>query len=630
MRRAAAVLAPLLVLICAALASTACPARPPAPQARLNLVVVTVDSLRADHLGCAGFAGAQTPAIDALAARGARFTSAWTPVPEATPAAASIMTGLYPAAHGLRSAYPSPFGARTQLADAATTLAETLKAQGYATGASVAALLMHERHGLAQGFDAYLTSFADAPRPSQILEAGYPAQRVVDAALEYLEGAKGGPFFLWVNFQDPHFFYAPPEPFATRFAGALYDGEIAYVDRELGRLLERMKGWGLEERTVVVLAGTNGEGLGDRGELYHGVTLQAATTRVPLIIAAPGASGLKAGSRIDATASLIDVAPTALALLGLPAMMGIDGVSLASGRAPERTIYLEASLGESLMGWPRARGAVDATLKLAVMGGAVALYDIQADPAEANDLAASRPADASRLRALVDAREREAAPVLEPAAVALIREAGFREAAAHRDTPGGDQISIANNALKGDRSLRRRQLQAAWLLFESVLKEDRDNYIGLLNSALLSGSRRDNAGARRMLERAQALYPGASEVYHQLGHLTMAEQAAQGAGASRDSDAAQRLFEVASVLDPGNEEAHYDAACGYSVRGDTERALEALQRAVTAGFRDFKWMAGDGDLDPIRSDPRFNTITGGKAAKASAEPTPSAPAAAPR
>lgn len=562
----------------------ACPGGGTKAPDRLNLLLVTVDSLRADRLGFSGHAAAQTPTMDALAARGVRFTSAWTPVPEATPAAASIMTGQYPPAHGLRSAFPSPAGARTELAATATTLAESLKSQGYATGASVGALLLHEKYGLAQGFDRYLTSFSDAARPSLIPEAGYPAQRVVDAALEYLEGAKSGPFFLWINFQDPHFFYAPPEPFASRFSATPYDGEIAYVDRELGRLLERLKGWGLQERTVVVLAGTNGEGLGDEGEEYHGVALQAATMRVPLIIVAPGRAGLMQGSSIDSDASLVDITPTVLDLLGLPALMGIDGVSLASGRTPERKLYMESSLGVSLMGWPGARGAVASGL-------------IQVTPGV----------------------DQPGAAAMDPATAALIEAAGFPSRAAQRRPVGRDQLlSVANDALKGDRSLRRRQLQAAWLLFEGVLREDPDNYIGLLDTALLSGSRGDRVEARRRLERARDLYPMAAEVYHQMGHLTMAEQPERG------SDTAARLFEIACKLDPLNEEALYDAACAYSVRGDGDRALAALERAIAAGFRDFKWMAGDSDLDSIRSNPRFDIITGGKARKEAPTAAPAA------
>ncbi|HET6373811.1 MAG TPA: sulfatase, partial [Candidatus Polarisedimenticolia bacterium] len=214
-----------------------------------NILLITVDSLRADHLGFAGFSGAQTPAMDQLAASGAFFTRAFTPSPEAAPALMSLHTGQYPASHGVWT------GDTGALAETAVTLAEVLKTKGYRTHACASSIQLHPKFGLGQGFDAYTLAFADAPRPSAAVETGMIASKVADRALEFLETAREGTFFLWINFYDPHYFYAPPEPFESSFKDRLYDGEIAFVDRELGRILAKLKDYGLDRRTIVVLAG---------------------------------------------------------------------------------------------------------------------------------------------------------------------------------------------------------------------------------------------------------------------------------------------------------------------------------------------------------------------------------------
>jgi arylsulfatase A-like enzyme len=593
------------------LCSCSTPERP--SDARPNVLLITVDSLRADRLGFSGYTPAETPNMDALAARGAVFTRALTPAPEAPPALASLLTGQYPATHGLRTGESIP------LPEGAVTLAEMMKSSGYTTAAFVASLLLHPRFGLNQGFDTYGASFAEVPRVNLGPDKGFVAEKVVDLALEFLQRARRQRFFLWINFYDPHYTYAPPEPFATRFSADLYNGEVSLVDRELGRILSKLRDYQIEGQTIVVLAGSNGEGLGDHGEAYHGVTLQEATTRVPLVIVAPPYAG---GSRISTPVSLVDVAPTLLDLLGLPPLEGAEGASLARPAAlpPEdRPLYLETRLPERLFGWKPLTGVVSGSWKY-VAGTRGELYDLSSDPRESRDLSSLRPEVKVRLSELVASYAARgggggAAPGEEIRA--RIRELGYSDKAAPRpERDPRDMVSVANDALKADRTARGRQREAASFLFEGVLGQDPDNYLALLDTALLAGTERRFADRRRMLEHTQKLYPEASEVYHHLGHVATED------ARTKDMVRATKLMAIAVDLDPLNAEAFYDLACFLALGGRQAEALDLLQKAVKAGFRDFEWMSLDTELDSLRSDPRFDTITEGRARKPKAEASP--------
>ena len=510
---------PLLILLLAGAAAFAagCPSsRPP----RANLLLITVDSLRADRVGYAGHAGAKTPAIDGLAARGTTFTMAFSPAPEAVPSLASLHTGRYPSSHGLLTERDGA------LPEDAETLAESLAREGYRTGAVAGAITLHEKYGLDQGFSSYEADFSETPRPSVIPDAGFTANRVADFALGFLESARHEPFFLWVNFHDPHYFYRPPEPWLTDFADHPYDGEVAFVDSHIARILAKLRDYGIEETTIVVLAGTNGEGLGDDSEEYHGTTLSAATTRVPLVIVAPP---FAAAARNETPVSLVDIASTAAALLGTQAPAGAEGVSLLSPPDASRAIFLEAWMPARLFGWAPLRGVVSGSWKY-VEGSRGELYDLATE--STGPVAPSGP--------LAEVRDRLAAELARRAPQA----ATAARAASQREPPEGeadradlaalglsaavpregsidprDQVVAANDALRGMRSAWRQRLAAAEEMFAAVLARDPENYTALLDTAMLKIARSDVEGAKRGLEKTQALHPGAAEVYHQLGHL---------------------------------------------------------------------------------------------------------------
>src|SRR5437867_1078941 len=286
----------------------------PAPS-ELNLVVVTLDTTRADRLGCYGFRGIETPNIDGLARDGVLFEHATATVPLTFPSHSSIFTGLIPPHHGVRD------NGGYFLDDAKVTLAERLHDAGYATGAFIGAWVLESKWGLAQGFDEYSDRF-DLSK-YKVVSLGTvqkPGDEVMDSALAWLEKTKAKKFFAWVHLYDPHTPYEPPEPFASRYRGQPYLGEIAYTDKVVGRLLDWLGGSGLLGRTLLVVTGDHGESIGDHGESTHAYFIYDSTTHVPLIVRTPW--GLRGRRALQA--SSVDIVPTVLDLLGLPPAEGID------------------------------------------------------------------------------------------------------------------------------------------------------------------------------------------------------------------------------------------------------------------------------------------------------------------
>ena len=368
--------------------------RRPAP-AGLNVVVVTLDTLRADRLGCYGFRRVETPNIDAVAAEGVLFEQATSTVPLTLPSHASIFTGLIPPNHGVRDNGGFFVEQKT------TTLAERLKEAGYTTGAFVGAWVLDSRWGLDQGFDHYSDRF-DLSK-YKVVNLGTVQKKgdeVMDLALEWLEGVKARKFFAWVHLYDPHTPYEPPEPFASRYPGQKYLGEIAYTDHVVGRLLSWLKGSGLWDRTILVLLSDHGESLGEHGENTHTFFVYDATQHVPLVVRTPW--GDRGRSR--AQVSTVDVMPTVLDLAGLPPQPGIDGRSLArlvlhpEADAPG-VAYSETYFPRFHYGWQHLRSMRDGKWKY-IEAPTPELYDVQADPGETRNVykAHSRRAEDLRLR----------------------------------------------------------------------------------------------------------------------------------------------------------------------------------------------------------------------------------------
>lgn len=367
-----------------------------------NLLLVTLDTVRADRLGCTGRSRAMTPVIDRLAARGTLLPRVSAPTPVTLPSHATILTGSYPPGHGVRSN-----GVFT-LAEDRHTLAEMLGAAGYRTGAFVSAFVLDRRFGLDQGFENYDDQM---PERDPLARFGYLAERQAEETcrplIRWLE--EGGddaqrPFFAWLHLFDPHQDYLPPEPFAGHFEQDLYDGEIAYADHQLGLVLARLRRLGLADETLVVVTADHGQSLGEHGEETHGLFIYESATQVPLVLHLPGT--VPRGRLALNTVHLADLVPTLLDLLGLheaempvaDLLDQIQGRSLAplvlgeTDSAIASRLYLETWHPRYNYGWSELSAIVSNGQKY-IKAPIPELYDLEADPAELDNLLLKPGAD---------------------------------------------------------------------------------------------------------------------------------------------------------------------------------------------------------------------------------------------
>ncbi len=392
-----------LVLVGLGLASLHRP-RPP------NLLLITLDTVRADRIGAYGGRVAATPTLDALARDGIRFEHAFTPVPLTLPAHATLLTGLQPPGHGL-----TDNGMRATRFPVAT-LAERLRAEGYDTAAFVAAFVLHSVHGLDRGFALYDDGPDAAGDVFSQFRATAPAEERVGALIAWLQRPRDRPFFAWLHLFDPHAPYQPPAGFAARYASHPYEGEIAYVDSQLGRITAWLERSGVMQDTLIVVTADHGEGLGEHGEQTHGIFLYDSTLRIPLILHWRGRIAPSVETR---PAALVDVMPTVLGLFDLPqeaVRHGVDLLSAEPGDAPWRFVaYSEYPRRQ--YGWAPLAALREEHLKY-IEAPQPELYDLSRDPAELVNLVSVAPHDAAiRLADQLDLATAELAAVAEAGAV---------------------------------------------------------------------------------------------------------------------------------------------------------------------------------------------------------------------
>lgn len=473
---------------------------------RLNIVLLTIDSLRADHLGCYGYSRPTSPFLDRLARQGILFEHAYASSSMTAPSHASLFTGLYPPQHGVRvNAYQRvPLDVRT--------LAERLHDAGYRTGAFVSSIVLARTHQLDQGFDVY--DDRTIPVRHSRAQARRPGALTVDAAARWLDDVPAGaPFFLWVHLYDAHAPYAPPETPDPRFAGDPYAQQVAVLDGLVGRLLDhpRIRG---DDRLVVALLADHGESLGEHGEQEHGLLAYDATLRIPWIVRAPG---VRPGTRIGGWASQVDVLPTVLDLLGLPAEPALRGADLApllagGGRIEPRALYAEELTPFYSFGWARLRAVRSGPWKLLESAGERELYDLDADPGETRDLAAVEPAKtkelADALGSLGTALDRQAEhpESVTPDAKTTERLAslGYVGAAAlsPRDDAGRPAprrvVTVRDDIVRAGGLLYAHRPDDAVTVLRAVLDRDPTNFtaLGLLVNALVATAKLDEAVAQ--------------------------------------------------------------------------------------------------------------------------------------
>jgi len=550
----------------------------PAPS-RTSLLVVTIDTLRADHVGAYGYAPARTPVIDGLARRGVRFAQAFSHVPLTLPSHCTLFTGLLPASAGVRDN-----GQR--LGPGPRTLAEIARAQGLATAAVVGAYPLDSRFGLDRGFEAYDDLYGSRNRVRDMAFVERPGADVTAAAAEWLRAHGGAPFFLWVHYFDPHAPYDPPPPYDKEFAGREYDGEIAYADACLGRLLEALEKSGRAGETLVVLASDHGEGLGAHEEKTHGIFIYDSTLHVPLIVAGPGAA---AGRVVEAQVGLADVLPTVLEMLGWPAPKGLDGKSLAPLAGPSRpgrgeagrSLYVESLNPLLSRNWAPLKGLRTPEWKY-IEAPTPELYDLRSDPGEKANVCGANAAVADRFRVELQALvERQAAPA-EKGAAALDREARQKLASlgyvSGGAAPAGGPLPDPKTMIAWDNLLsdavnasETGRLEDAEALYKDLLRRQPD-YIVAYDYAAYNLAKMGRGGeAIRLLEEAVGRGLGTDKILARLGLYY------QEAGRLEESLA---TLDKALALSPDVAEVHNDRGVSLFKSGRIEEAAAAFKKAL--------------------------------------------------
>ena len=349
------------------------------PAVPLNILLVTLDTTRADHLGSYGWKRARTGEMDRLASEGVRFDKAFSPVPITLPAHTSLLTGLYPFATGVRN------NGNFYLSDKVETIATVLRARGYRTAAFLSSFVLDRRYGLGRGFETYddrmdAQSEGGGAPDVEVERRGDKTAAALDAWLTSYAQQKSAPFFAWLHLYDPHAPYAAPPPFREEFADAPYDGEIAFCDAIVGQLVERLGELGLVDRTLVAITGDHGEGLGDHGESAHGFFIYNSTLHVPLIFKLPAAGARR---QITQAVSTVDVLPTILDELQIAVPKAVQGHTLAAALrgkiADASPIYSESFLPRLHFNWSELRGLQDESYKF-IDGPKPELYDLSSDP----------------------------------------------------------------------------------------------------------------------------------------------------------------------------------------------------------------------------------------------------------
>jgi len=381
---------------------TAAADNPPSkPADKPNVILITLDTVRADRMGFLGSKRGLTPHLDALASQGVVFEHAYSQAPITPVSHATILSGTYPQYHGIRN-----FGDR--LPQGVPFLPEVLHAQGYHTGAFVGSIILDPKNGFAsgfeRGFDVYNAGF-HRQKTGERREASMQRRGEVTLGLvlEWLGQRKGSPFFLWFHLWDAHDPYNPPEPFRSRFPNAPYNGGIANVDDIVGKLLDHLRSQGLYDNALIVVAADHGESLGDHGELTHSIFLYDATIHVPLLFKLPG--NRLGGQRVNAVASLVDLAPTVLDELGQtppPAMQGHSLLPLIGNPHPEnRPSLATGDHSERSFGWS-SLVALRSDNQLYVHAPRPELYDLNVDSDAKSNVYLSKRATAARFAIQLD------------------------------------------------------------------------------------------------------------------------------------------------------------------------------------------------------------------------------------
>ncbi|MBX3393988.1 MAG: sulfatase-like hydrolase/transferase [Phycisphaerae bacterium] len=557
------------------------------PDAPSNIVLITLDTTRADRIGCYGHAGAMTPALDALALEGARFSRAISSAPLTFPSHASLFSGVHPPVHGCR------VNATDSIRDSIPLLTDALRARGYATAAFVSAFVLHHRFGLNRGFDVYDDGLNESH------DFGSHGERrgdlTCDAAIKWLSNRKPGPFFIWLHLFDPHEPYAAPPPF-NEMSDA-YDGEIAFADSQVARVVEALSRAEHWDNSLVVIIGDHGESLMEHGEPTHGLLLHDSTLRVPLIVRWP--RRVPKGRVIDASVELVDIFPTVADFIGMEPLERCSGRSLRSTWETDeswsdRLIYSETQYPWRSYGWAPMTSLVRGNWRY-VEAPIRELYDRETDPGETVNLASKRADLADEFRELlVQMTSRfvaiETNAVLPDATSrGMLESLGYVGASATASDPTGrerDPKQMLETYLRyvtAQKMLKSGRINEAMPILESVVKDSPESdelYVSLGSSYLTLGRPAD---AERAL--AMSLRTRADDPYK----LWMLGEALQ----RQDKlEAALKCFSRTAELLPEMADAQRSIAMVHWKRRDFAAAYEPFRR-----YTELKPQAAAGWID---------------------------------
>ncbi len=549
-----------------------------------NVVLITLDTTRADYLGCYGQPDNPTPNIDRLAAGGTRFADCTTAAPSTLPAHATILTALYPFVHGVRH------NVGYRLAEANTTLAEVLSHAGYRTAAYVSAFVVNRDTGLDQGFQTY----DDVGRRHE-----RPANEVCDRAIEWLRQPVDQKFFLWLHLFDPHFPYEPPPRFRTRFTNP-YLGEVAFVDEQVGRVLAELRRLDLDGRTLVVLTADHGEGLGQHGEETHIYYVYDTTMAVPLILHCP--QRIPAGRVMSGPVRGVDIAPTILDFLNidpasaLPDSQGISLTSRIANRAAEVDLpaYGETLGGQIMLGTAALRCLRTGYWKY-IHAPRPELYDLRTDPGETKNRAAAEPARAAAMRAQLRKLIADSPPPVSPDDALVQPDLAVLERLQSLGYLGGDPVAASSAANGTDfepvgadpkdhaadfaavgqaldllQGGRYAEAEVIYRRLRAVFPDSAELGLQHARSLFLQGRLDEAVALYRDLAEA---HPDDARVQYGLGKLL------NRAGSRADASAA---FARAVRLQPDFPEAHYDLGVALGKQGRSAEALECFRNAIRA------------------------------------------------
>ena len=552
-----------------------------------NVLLVTIDTLRADRVGCYGYKQARTRNIDRLAAEGIRFDKAYTPVPVTLPAHAVLFTGTYPMATGMHDF------SGNRLNPSQPTMASLLREKGYATAGFVGAAVLDSRFGLDQGFDVYYDKFDFSRLDETNLDAmERRGDLVVDQALAWLNQNGRKPFFLWVHLYDPHDPYQPPPPFDAEFKARPYDGEIAFADSQVGRLMQAFRDKKLYDQTLIVLLSDHGEGLGEHKERTHGFFVYTSTLQVPLIFKLPAAKSVR-HSEVSAPVSLVDVLPTVLQLTGLPVSGGIQGRSLLPlmlGHRKESSegLYAESFLPRLHFNWGELR-----SLRLGpyhfIDAPRPELYELSSDPRELRNLYEQKKEQAQEMQEQLERLIKKYSPALgeetgekiglDPALEERLKSLGYL-AVSGGSNPTVDKTALADPKDRIEMyelvseavsdSQRGRYAESIAKL-EATFQFEQDSvpvrYLLALNYYRLNDFTRAIKEFRAVLR----LQPNYALAVYYLGLCY---------GKAGDWDQAIAVLKRALEMDASNFSAAFNLGAAYLKKGMVPEALAAFEQSV--------------------------------------------------